>query len=186
MQSILRPGEEVILIEPFFDIYKMQLEMCRAKVVSVPLRPPSQKPTDADNLTADSWTLDMQELESKITPKTKLLLLNTPHNPTGKVFSLVELQKIAEVCIRRNILVLSDEVYEELVFNDKKHTRICTLPGMWERTMTVSSAGKLFGATGWRVGWVYGPTEAIANCVKVQSMTVFTSVTPLQVRGYLL
>ena len=179
MQSVLHPGDEVLLIEPYFDIYKMHVDICRAKLVSVPLRPPSN--ATPSPLLADSWTLDMVELESKISSKTRLLLLNTPHNPTGKVFSIEELQQLAEICRRRNILVLSDEVYEELVFDGKKHESICLLPGMWDRTITVSSAGKLFGATGWRVGWVYGPSEAIANCVKIQTMTVFTSVTPLQV-----
>jgi aspartate/methionine/tyrosine aminotransferase len=165
-----------LLIEPFFDIYKMHLNICRLKPIVLTLRPPTK-----DFHAADAWTLDMDELERTITDRTKLLLLNTPHNPTGKVFSRAELLQIADICKRKDIVVLSDEVYEELVFDGCRHERISLLPGMWDRTLTVCSAGKLFGATGWRIGWIYGAEEAIRKCVKTQTMTVFTSNTPFQV-----
>ncbi len=176
LQTFLNPGDEVLLIEPYFDIYKMHLDICRLKPVVVSLRPPAN-----DFLSANAWKLDMDEFERKISSRTKLLLFNTPHNPTGKVFTKAELVQIAEICKRKNIVVLSDEVYEELVFEGRRHERMALLPEMWERTLTVCSAGKLFGATGWRIGWIFGAEEAIRKCVKTQTMTVFTSNTPLQV-----
>lgn len=121
----------------------------------------------------------MKELKSKITKKTKFLLLNTPHNPSGKVFSQKELEEIADIAKEHNIFILSDEVYDQIYF-ESEHKRIASIPGMWERTITVCSAGKAFGVTGWRVGWLFGPKELIKNVVSNHARTVFCVATPLQ------
>lgn len=179
LQGFLNVGDEVLMIEPFFDIYKMQIDTCRAIGKSVPLRLKNLK--ISGNVLADDWELDYNAFEAAITSKTKIFLLNTPHNPSGKVFSRTELCKLGEICIRHNLLILSDEVYEELTFDGTEQCRICSLPGLWNRTLTVGSAGKMFGVTGWRIGWIYGPKELIDVCLKVQAMTVFSSPTPNQV-----
>ena len=145
-------------------------------MVTVPLRLKSET---SKNVSSREYELNIKELESKITKKTKFLLFNTPHNPTGKIFNKAEIEGIAKIMKKHNVYVLSDEVYEQQYF-DEKHERIANVDGMWERTLTVGSAGKMFGITGWRIGWVYGPDELIAPIVKVFSRTVFCSSTPMQ------
>jgi kynurenine aminotransferase len=180
MQAHINPGEQVLLIEPFFDIYKSQIEMIGAEMVSVPLRI-KEDIFRRENVSANDFKLDFQELEQAITPKTKILILNTPQNSTGKVFVRSELEHISRIAMKHNLLVISDEVYDQLYFDrDSPHIRIASLPGMWERTITVGSAGKTFGVTGWRVGWLIGPEDLIQNCVSVQARTVFCTSTPLQ------
>ncbi|VDP70720.1 unnamed protein product [Schistosoma mattheei] len=120
-------------------------------------------------------------MESKITSKTKVLLLNTPHNPLGKVFNREELESIADVCIRHNLVCISDEVYEWLVFPPNHHIKIASLPGMWSRTLTIGSAGKTFSVTGWKLGWTIGPANLIQAMQLHQQNTVYTCPTPLQV-----
>lgn len=109
-----------------------------------------------------------------------MIILNTPHNPIGKVFNLQELELIADLCKKWNVLCLSDEVYEWMVFENNKHIRICTLPDMWERTITIGSAGKTFSVTGWKTGWAYGPANLIRNLQMVHQNSVYTCPTPLQ------
>lgn len=130
-------------------------------------------------ISANDWKLDIKELESKITDKTKFILLNTPHNPSGKVFSKSELEAIAKLAIEKDIYILSDEVYDQIYY-EEPHIRIATLPNMWDRTITVGSAGKTFGVTGWRVGWLIGPPNIIKNIVATHARTVFCVATPLQ------
>lgn len=124
--------------------------------------------------------LDDAEFESLFNSKTKMIILNTPHNPIGKVFNRKELERIAELCRKWNVLCVSDEVYEWLVFDGAEHIRICTLPGMWDRTITLGSAGKTFSVTGWKIGWAYGPAELIRNLQMVHQNSVYTCPTPLQ------
>lgn len=122
-------------------------------------------------------------LESKISsanPPPKILILNTPHNPTGKVFTRPELEQLAELAIRYNMLVLSDEVYDHLIYQGGPMTRIGGLPGMWQRTLSIGSAGKTFGVTGWRIGWAIGHSDLIQAVLRVQTRTVFCSPTPFQ------
>ncbi|XP_067931395.1 kynurenine aminotransferase-like [Watersipora subatra] len=154
--SLVNPGDEVILIEPFFDVYKSMTKLVEGTPVYVPLRPSVESPTSS----AD-WALDPQELESKFSAKTKLLILNNPNNPIGKVFKREELEVLAALCIKHDVICISDEVYEWLVYPGAEHVRIATLPGMWERTITISSASKSFSVTGWRVGWSVGPKDLI-------------------------
>ena len=152
--STVDPGDEVILIEPFYDSYPASVIMAGGIPKYVPLLPTSK----------GQWNLDFDELKRQISPKTKMLILNTPHNPTGKVFSREELAKIAEICIDSDLLVLADEVYNYMVFDGNQHISIATLDGMWERTITLGSAAKTFDATGWKVGWAIAPphlTEAL-------------------------
>jgi len=175
--AFLDPGDEVIVMEPFFDQYISNITMNGGKVVYVPLHPPEKG--DTDTVSASEWTLDLSELEAAITPRTKMVVLNTPHNPIGKMFTLDELRGLADLIVRHDIILLSDEVYDRLDF--EPHYRIGTLnPEIAARTMTVGSAGKTFGCTGWRVGWLIGPEELIKYVLSAHTRVVFTVNSPLQ------
>jgi N-succinyldiaminopimelate aminotransferase len=138
----------------------------------VPLRPP------ADG--RGRWTFDAEELTASVGPRTKLLLLNTPHNPTGKVFSRDELARIAALAVERNLLVLTDEVYEHLVFSGAEHVSIAGFPGMRERTLVVSSAGKTFNVTGWKIGWICGPPSLITAVRTAKQFLTYVNGGPFQ------
>ncbi|KAM0707024.1 hypothetical protein Q7P35_006355 [Cladosporium inversicolor] len=175
--GFLEAGDEVIVFEPFFDQYISNIEMPGGKVVYVPLHPP--KDGSAKTTSAGEWTFDLKELESKITERTRMIVINTPHNPVGKVFSREELQAIGDLCVKHNILILSDEVYDKLYY--VPFTRIATLsPEIAALTLTVGSAGKLFYATGWRVGYLIGPEHLIKYVAAAHTRICFSSVSPLQ------
>ncbi|TLS23614.1 uncharacterized protein PpBr36_06395 [Pyricularia pennisetigena] len=175
--AFIEPGDEVIIFEPFFDQYISNIEMPGGKIVYVPLHPPAEGATKT--LSAGAWSIDFDELERAITPKTKMIVLNTPHNPVGKVFTKEELQKIADLCLKNEIIILSDEVYDRLFYTP--FTRIATLSPEVERiTLTVGSAGKNFYATGWRVGWLMGPAELIQHVSAAHTRICYSSVSPLQ------
>ncbi|EJF60350.1 PLP-dependent transferase [Dichomitus squalens LYAD-421 SS1] len=177
--AFIEPGDEVIIFEPFFDQYLPSIAFQGGKCVYVPLHP-SPEPAPNVKIGKRSWTIDFDELRRAVTPKTKMIVLNTPHNPVGKVFTRAELEKIAQIAEEHNLIVMSDEVYERLVFDGQEHVRIATLPGMWDRTITVGSAGKLFAATGWRIGWLIGPPSLIGPTTAATIRIVFSSNTPMQ------
>ncbi|OCH89299.1 PLP-dependent transferase [Obba rivulosa] len=174
--AFLEPGDEVIMFEPFFDQYLAAVTFNSGVPVYVPLHPQMDK----EKPTSDDWVIDFDELRCAITPRTKIIIVNTPHNPVGKVFTREELEKIADLAKEHNFMVMADEVYDSLVFDGKEHVRIATLPGMWERTVTVGSAGKLFAATGWRIGWLIGPSYIIHPTLAATTRIVFCSNSPLQ------
>ena len=175
--GFLEAGDEAIVFEPFFDQYISNIEMPGGKVVYVPMHPP--KDGAVRTTSAGDWTVDMQALEAAITPRTRMLVLNSPHNPIGKVFSREELQAIGDLCVKHNIIILSDEVYDRLYY--VPFTRIATLsPQIANITLTVGSAGKNFYATGWRVGYLIGPEHLIKYVAAAHTRICYSSVSPLQ------
>jgi kynurenine aminotransferase len=175
--GFIEEGDEVIVFEPFFDQYISNIEMPGGKVVYVPLHPPKDGATKTTS--ASDWTLDMKEFEAAISPKTRMIVLNTPHNPIGKVFSKKELQAIADLCVKHQIIILSDEVYDRLYY--APFTRVATLsPEVYNLTLTVGSGGKNFYCTGWRVGWLIGPEHLITYVSAAHTRICFSSVSPLQ------
>lgn len=175
--SFIEKGDEVIVFEPFFDQYISNIEMPGGKVVYVPLHPPAD--FNERTVSGQDWKIDFKELEGAISPRTKMIVLNSPHNPIGKVFSKEELTRIGELAVKHNFVILSDEVYENLFY--KEHVRIATLsPEIGRRTLTVGSAGKTFAATGWRVGWVIGDKDMVAYAALAHTRICFSTPSPLQ------
>jgi aspartate/methionine/tyrosine aminotransferase len=164
--GILEPGDEVILIEPSYDSYRASVAMAGATAKFVRLRPPE-------------FRLDPADVAAAITRRTRCVLLNTPHNPTGRVLDGDELAAVASLAQRHDLIVLSDEVYERLVF-EGEHRSIAALPGMRERTLTLSSLGKTFSLTGWKVGWSIGPEHLTSAVRAAHQFLTFSTATPLQ------
>ena len=165
--GLLDTGDEVVVFDPLFDSYAPCIAMAGAVPKPVPLRPPS-------------YTFDADQLRAAVTPKTKLILLNTPHNPTGRVFTREEMQTIADLAIERDLLVLTDEVYEHLTFDGAQHIAMATLPGMRERTLSISSGGKTFNTTGWKVGWLCGPPPLVQAARTAKQFLTYVSSGPFQ------
>jgi len=171
--ALVNPGDEVVLFEPFYDSYLAGIELAGGVAKLVTLRPP-------DALHPNQFCFDEAELRAAFSAKTKLFLLNTPNNPTGKVFTRSELEQIAALCEEHDVVALSDEVYEHLVYVPAQHVRLATLPGMAKRTITVSSAGKTFALTGWKIGWAIGPKDLRGAVQSVHQYVTFATSSPMQ------
>ncbi|HEY4002092.1 MAG TPA: methionine aminotransferase [Candidatus Xenobia bacterium] len=167
INGLLEPGDEVILIEPYYDSYPACVAMAGGHCRYVALRGPS-------------FDLDLAELVATITPRTRLLMLNTPNNPCGKVFSRPELEALARVVTAHDLLVITDEVYEHIVFDGQPHVPLATLPGMRERVLTISSTAKTFSMTGWKIGYVLGPASMVAAARSAHQFVTFCTVSPFQ------
>lgn len=164
--GLFEPGDGVILIEPTYDAYPVGVSLAGAIPSYVTLRPPDFK-------------LEAAELEEAITQRTRAIVINTPHNPTGRVLAGSELEAVADLCRRHDLIAITDEVYEHMVF-DGGHISLATLPDMWERTITLSSLGKTFSLTGWKVGWSVAPAELTAAVRAAHQFLTFATATPLQ------
>ncbi|AWB91033.1 pyridoxal phosphate-dependent aminotransferase [Aeromicrobium chenweiae] len=165
--GLVDPGDEVIALEPYYDSYVAVLQMSGAVRRPVTLRAPD-------------FRLPIDELRAAVTPRTTAILLNTPHNPTGSVLRRDELEAVAAIAIEHDLVVITDEVYEHLTFDGLPHIPIATLPGMAERTLTISSAGKTFSFTGWKIGWATGPAPLVRAMLGAKQFLTYTSGSPLQ------
>ncbi len=167
MMGMINPGDEVIVLEPFYDSYVASIKMAGGIPVPVTMHAPS-------------FHVDLEELTKAVSPRTKMIILNNPHNPSGKVWTREELTIISKFAIAHDLFVLSDEVYEFLIFDGLKHTPTATLPGMYDRTITVSSAGKTFGLTGWKIGWICASEKISRASRLVHQYVTFSVSTPMQ------
>jgi N-succinyldiaminopimelate aminotransferase len=165
--ALCEPGDEVVTFEPYYDSYAASIALAGATRRTVPLRWPD-------------FAVDEARLRSAFSARTRLVLLNTPHNPTGKVFSRAELELVAGLARAHGAIVVSDEVYEHLTFDGREHVPVTTLPGMADRTLTISSGGKTFSVTGWKVGWVCGPAELVSAVRGVKQFLTFVASGPFQ------
>ncbi|MEU6462668.1 pyridoxal phosphate-dependent aminotransferase [Streptomyces sp. NPDC046976] len=167
--ALLEPGDEVVALEPYYDSYAASIALAGGRRVPVTLRPHEGR-----------FRLDLDELRAAVTDRTRLLLINTPHNPTGTVLTRAELAAIAELAVERDLLVVTDEVYEHLVFDDAEHLPLASFPGMRERTVTIGSAGKTFSFTGWKVGWVTAAPALVSAVRAAKQFLTYVSSGPFQ------
>jgi len=165
--GLVDPGDEVVVLEPYYDSYTAMITFAGGVRRPVTLQAPD-------------FRLDPEALRAAVSPRTKLILLNSPHNPTGTVLTRAELESVAAVAVEHDLVVVTDEVYEHLVFDDHEHVPLATLPGMAERTLTLSSAGKSYSFTGWKVGWATGPAPLVGALLAAKQWLTFTSGAPLQ------
>ncbi len=165
--ALLDPGDEIVVLEPYYDSYVACIQMAGGVRRPVTLRSPD-------------FRLDVDALREAVTARTKAMLVNSPHNPTGAVLDRSELEAVAAVAVEHDLVVITDEVYEHLVYDDREHIPLCTLPGMWDRTVSISSAGKSFSFTGWKIGWVTGPAPLVRAVESAKQWLTFSSGAPLQ------
>jgi N-succinyldiaminopimelate aminotransferase len=165
--GLVDEGDEVVVLEPYYDSYVAMIQMAGGVRRPVTLHSPD-------------FRLNVDELRAAVGPRTRFILLNSPHNPTGTVLDRAELQAVADLAIEHDLVVITDEVYEHLVFDAHEHVPIATLPGMFERTLSLSSAGKSYSFTGWKVGWATGPAELVSAVLAAKQWLTFTSGAPLQ------
>ena len=165
--ALCEPGDEIVMFEPYYDAYAAGIAIAGAHRRVVQLEPPD-------------WTFDTNDLERAISGRTRAIVLNSPHNPTGKVFDRAELEAIAKVAIERDLIVITDEVYEHLTYDGTRHIPMATLPGMRDRTVTISSAGKTFSFTGWKIGWVCASPELLAAVRTAKQFLTYVNGAPFQ------
>ena len=174
VMALVEPGDEVIVFEPAYDAYVPDIIMAGGTPHFVTLHPPNP-----DEHGDGTWTVDTTELRAAFNGRTRAIIVNTPHNPTGKVFTLEELELIAALCNEYDVIAITDEVYDRLVFHGA-HRPIATLPGMWERTITINSTGKTFGATGWKIGYAIAAAPLTDALRRAHQFITFATATPLQ------
>ncbi len=167
MLGLVDPGDEVLVCEPYYDSYRAMIQFCGG--VRRPL-----------TLRAPDYRLELDRLADSVTPRSKVILLNTPHNPTGRVLDAEELAGVAEIAQRHDLVVVTDEVYEHLTYGEHRHLPIATLPGMFERTLSISSSGKTFSFTGWKIGWATGPADLVAAVEGAKNWLSYSSGAPFQ------
>lgn len=167
LMALLGPGDEAILIDPAYDSYRPIVEAVGARPIGV-------------KLDEKAWGLPLDAIAAAVTNRTKLVLINSPHNPSGRVFNRAELEGLADIVRSKNLFLICDEVYEHLTFDGVEHIPMMTLPGMRERTVRVGSAGKIFNITGWKVGWITGPAALIGTIMKAHQFVTFTTSPALQ------
>lgn len=167
VQVFVEPEQEIVVFEPFYDSYLPSAIMAGATLRPITLRPPD-------------WTFDRDEAAAAFGPRTRMLLLNSPHNPTGKVFNRDELAFLADLCQQWDVVAVCDEVYDRILFDGHEHIPLATMPGMFERTLAINSTGKTFSMTGWKIGYAVGPAELNATLRAVHQFVTFASATPLQ------
>jgi aspartate/methionine/tyrosine aminotransferase len=167
IQAFAGPGGEVVVFEPFYDSYLPSAILAGATLRTITLQAPD-------------WTFDAEKAAAAFGPRTSVLLLNTPHNPTGKVFTRAELEVLADLCQQWDVVALTDEVYDRIIFGDSHNLPLATLPGMWERTLTINSTGKTFSMTGWKIGYAVGPEHLNAALRSVHQFVTFATATPFQ------
>jgi N-succinyldiaminopimelate aminotransferase len=165
--GLVNPGDEVIVLEPYYDSYLAMIQMAGGIRVPITLRAPD-------------FRVDLDAMRTAITPRTRVMLINSPHNPTGSVLNEAERNGISALALEHDLTVITDEVYEHLTYEGAQHVPLATLPGMFERTLTLSSAGKSYSFTGWKVGWATGPTELVRSVMLAKQWLSYTSGSPLQ------
>jgi aspartate/methionine/tyrosine aminotransferase len=168
MKAIINPGDEVIIFEPFYENYGPDSTLSGATPRYVTLRPPD-------------WSYDPAELRAAFGPKTKAIIVNTPHNPTGKVFSRAEMEEIADLCKEWDVIAVTDEIYEHIIYDGAEHIALASLPGMFERTVTINAISKTYSLTGWRIGWAIAPERITSRIRKVHDFLTVGAARPLQV-----
>jgi N-succinyldiaminopimelate aminotransferase len=167
--GLVEPGSEVLLIEPFYDSYSPVVAMAGCHRITAPLVPGGR-----------GFGLDLDALRAAVSPRTKAMIINSPHNPTGLVLRDEDLAAVAQIAVDADLLVITDEVYEHLVFDSREHRPLAAYPGMAERTLTISSAAKMFNVTGWKIGWVCGPAELIAGVRAAKQFLTYVGGAPFQ------
>jgi aminotransferase len=177
LMAVVDPGDEVVVFEPFYENYGPDAILCGATPRFVPLRP------TAGEGGARGWAYDPDELRRAFGPRTRAVILNTPNNPTGKVFSRAELEEIAALCVEHDCLAITDEIYEHILFDGHEHVLIATLPGMRERTITINGLSKTYSVTGWRIGYAIAPPTLTAGIRKVHDFLTVGAAAPLQEAG---
>jgi aspartate/methionine/tyrosine aminotransferase len=172
MLAFINPGDKVLVFEPAYDAYLPDIIMAGGQMIPVRLNPPDAQYT--------TWWYDDDELAQAFAQRPKLILLNTPHNPTGKVFRRDELERIAQLCQEYDVIALVDEVYDRLVYDQHEHIHLASLPGMWQRTISANSIGKTFSVTGWKIGWAVAPAHLSRAIRATHQWVTFATSTPMQ------
>src|ERR687886_89064 len=179
LMALIDPGDEVIVFEPAYDAYVPDIIMAGGIPRFVTLHPPSGSGSEMGRPEAQRWSFDAAQLRAAFTDRTRAIVINSPHNPTGKVFTAGELGLIAKLCRTHDVIAITDEVYDRLVF-EGEHIPIATLPGMWERTVTINSTGKTFSATGWKIGYAIAAAPLADAVRRSHQWVTFATATPFQ------